>query len=201
MDYLTSEAVPRVLSTGQAFDIGGNHYGTEWLGLAAAADLAAAGIRTIVYVGSPGDPRYYSAVKGAPVINNGTATITWANTPLSITTVKASKLSDLNSYAIVRDGAGTTFGGFPIFTTDHFKILYAVANQRALAGSLTTLNLPDASGTFHALNAAQIESLYAAMATYMAAVLANQNVHQTAISALSDAVSVIAYDFTIGWPT
>lgn len=199
-DYLTSEASPRIVSTGQAFSIGALHYGAEWLGIAQASDLLAAGLRLVVYVGQAGDPRYYTPSQSAPILGGGVATITWINTPLALAVVKAAKLQDLNTYALLQDSSGTPFGGFQVFTTDHYKILYAMANQRALAGGLTTLNLPDAAGVFHALTATQIENLYNAVVIHVAAVLANQNTHQTNISALSDSPSVINYDFTTGWP-
>lgn len=200
-DYLTNEVTPRIVSTGQAFTIGSFHYGPEWLGQASATDLAAAGLTPVAYTGAPGDQRYFAPSQAQAVISGGVATIAWANVPLALAAVKAAKFQDLNAFALAKDSAGTTFLAVPIFTTDHFKILYAIANQQAAAGLLTTLNLPDATGAFHPLSAAQIQALYAAVAGYIAAVLANQNVHQTAISALPTAAAVIAYDFTTGWPT
>src|SRR5689334_19054943 len=105
-DFLTSEATPRIVSTGQSFDIGSNHYGPEWLGVASAQALIDAGLRTVAYVGSPLNTIYYTNTHSAPVIVGNTATITWVNTPLSLATVKAAKLIDLNNYALVRDMAG-----------------------------------------------------------------------------------------------
>lgn len=202
-DYavVAAGAVTAILPSGFAFTSNGIQYPANWLDLTSAAERNAVNIFNVAYVGSQGDQRFYTSVTTGPVISASTVTYTWVNTARSLAVTKAAKLQDLNAYALIRDTNGTTFGGFPIFTTDHYKILYAIYNQRATAGVQASFNLPDSLGVFHTLTVANMQNLYTAAAVYVGAVLNNQNTHSTAINALSDSASVIAYDFTTGWPT
>lgn len=145
------------------------------------------------------DPTTQIIQVATPIAPDAT-TVPYNVLPMPLSQAIAAKLQALNAFALVRDSAGTTFSTIPVFTTDHYKILYAVYNQRAASGAQATFNLPDSNGTFHALNATQMQALYAAVATYVAAVINNQSTHATNISALSTVALVNAYDFTTGWP-
>lgn len=203
-DYavVTGSTVGQLLSVDQAFTLAGIQHPDNWLRLSSTAERTALSIFPISHTSSP-DPRYNTISGETFTWNGGNSTVdgAWSFAPRTLAVCKTSKLTDLSAYALGKDGNGTTFGGFPIFTTDHYKILYLVYNQRAIAGTQASFNLPDSTGVFHTLTAVQMQNLYTAAAAYVGAVLNNQNTHATAINALSDNASVIAYDFTTGWPT
>lgn len=133
-----------------------------------------------------------------PISANAT-TVPYNITALPLATVKTIKLQALSAYALGRDANGTTFSAVPVFTTDHYKLLYIVYNQLAGTGP-QTFSLPDSNGVFHTLDSPTMQGLYAAVANYVAAVLNRQAFHSAAILALADVPSVLAYDFTTGWP-
>jgi len=77
----------------------GNQYPRNWITLASNSEKAAIGLIEVTYSGSYGDSEYYINAESAPVYNAsaGTVVITKSKTARNLTTLKASKTSEIET--------------------------------------------------------------------------------------------------------
>ncbi len=82
------------IQEGNAFEIGGVQYPSNWLNLSSAEDKAAIGLQEVIATNSPASDKFYWVSETL----NG-ASLTYTNTPKDLDTCKANEVSATNATA------------------------------------------------------------------------------------------------------
>jgi hypothetical protein len=119
--------------------------------------------------------------------------------PKTLSQVKQTKLADLAALRWQKETAGITVNGAHIATDDRSRANLIAVRIKVKESAAYTVNWKTDTG-FVTLTAAQIIAIADAVAFHIQECFDNEADHATAIEALTDVQTAIAYDFTTGWP-
>jgi hypothetical protein len=125
---------------------------------------------------------------------------TWSEIEAASSDVaKERKLTELAAYRYNRETAGITVNGSQIKTDRESQATITGAFTLAAINPDMEFNWKAVNG-FLNINKVQLQAIAVAVGQHVQACFSREKVHAQAISALTTAEEVEAYDFTTGWP-